>query len=98
MHKTGTYERMPDVMMNQLIEYVEKGKIPCPFLCACIANDFQKAVARADEYNTEILPLYAHFIHWEFPQTSWGSYDAIEEWAGREGNNARNLKQKYWRN
>jgi hypothetical protein len=95
--RLNDYSVIPDHLMNQMILYLEESKTPCSFLVAMMSNDFMKTIAKADEDNINILPTYAHFIHWEAPMGSHGSYEKVEAWLNKTGGSGRGLKEKYWR-
>lgn len=69
-------------MIHGLQLYVELGIQPGSFLQALLANDFAKAVTRADFANSELLHDWALFLLNELPQECWGSWETVRTWKG----------------
>jgi hypothetical protein len=74
-----TYPRIPFGTLDQLVAYRD-GAHPRPFgqfVTAVLANDFTKAVLRADPVNFAAIKDYARFVHNELTPESWGSYEKV---------------------
>lgn len=77
------YTKCPSkYMIHGLQLYVEQGIKPGSFLQAVLANDFTKAVTKADSANRELLHEWAIFILNELPDECWGSWEALKNWQG----------------
>ena len=74
-----------DHMLEALRLYVSHGLEPGDFLKAVLANDFQEAVARADDDNIQQLPAFAAYVYNEIPSTCHGSYDLVNAWVAQKG-------------
>ena len=62
--------------------YVEQGITPGSFLSSVLANDFTKAVTKADSSNGELLREWALFVLNELPENCWGSWETVRNWKG----------------
>ena len=64
--------------------YVKDGVPTGGFLRAVLANDLMESLARADEYNKLDIFNICHYIHWEIPANSHGSYEIVAKWEERK--------------
>jgi hypothetical protein len=74
------YNLIPEHMMEAIIRYVDRGVPLGNFLTAVFANDLFQAVARADDYNSKIIPVYVRYIYNRCPIGCNGSYQDVESW------------------
>ena len=71
--------------LDGLKRYVEH-RIPTGgFLRAVLENDLKEAVARADDENQHVIPIYVCWLYNEAPSTCWGSPEAVKAWLGGTG-------------
>jgi hypothetical protein len=77
------YRDCPAEIRSSLAAYAEAGLMPGGFLQAVLANDLMDAVARADSFNIEMLPVIATYVREHMPPASWGSRAAVDEWVRR---------------
>lgn len=64
-----------------LERYLLYGFAPGGFWTAVLANDFMGAMARSHPANS--IPDLKNAVNWivyTWPKTSWGSYQAVDEW------------------
>lgn len=66
--------------LDGLKRYVEHRAPPGCFLRAVLENDLKGAVARADDENQRVIPIYVFWLYNEAPAACWGSPAAVEEW------------------
>jgi hypothetical protein len=71
-------------MIHGLQLYIEKGIMPGSFLQSLLANDFVKAVTRADSANSELMREWALFLLNELPPECWGSWQIVRTWKGTD--------------
>lgn len=72
------YERLPN--LPQLKRYAEQ-RIPVGhFLSAIICNDLGEAVARADDGNQWLIPVYHRWLYNEADSRCWGSNEKMQAW------------------
>ena len=71
---------LDDEDIASITRYVEHGIPPGSFLTAVLANDFMKAVGRADSRNIHRLATWAAYIYNEIPGSCHGSYEIVKEW------------------
>jgi hypothetical protein len=77
------YSKCPSKQMEPSVRlYVEEGIPPGSFLKAVLANDFMRAVSRADSSNGELLREWAMFVYNYLPTDCWGSYEIVDGWRG----------------
>ena len=64
---------------------------PGSFIHAVLANDFMKAVSKADDVNIHCLRDIMLYVYNNIPSICWGSPEAVEEWLNpkKEKNNAK---------
>ena len=76
------YEELPLALQDGMQRYVEEGRLVGDFLTACLENDLSKAVNRADDKNSKLLPEIVRWMYWNLPQGCWGSQEAVASWHG----------------
>ena len=76
---------IPQLIIDALVRYGEKGIPPGDFLMAVLSDNFSQSVFRADDRNRLILYEISIFIHNEIPDTSWGSVEKVQKWIARGG-------------
>lgn len=79
------YNVLPENLRNGMQCYVEHHIKPGDFLTACLANDFIDAVGRASTKSYDYIHSVALFLYNElpgrtYPDSPWGSYEAITKW------------------
>lgn len=79
------YSLLPAHMQDGMRRYIEQRIPPGSFMEAVLANDFVAAVGKADAINSHRLNDYAMFLYNElpgrgYPNSPWGSYDAVRNW------------------
>lgn len=77
------YHRIPPHMMEGLIAYRDSHIPVGGFLQAIIGNNLTEAVARADDTNLWIIPIYVSWFRWEMPADAWGNSKAYIAWIQR---------------
>jgi hypothetical protein len=73
-------EKIPEIALQTLLDYVEFGLDPGDFMEAFLSNDLFDALARADK---EMLPAFKElfwFIHNRLPASCNGSREKVREW------------------
>lgn len=71
---------IPDYM-HKTVEHYLFDKIPGGhFFTAVLTNNLFESVHRADESNANSLRRWVGLIYNEFPGSSWGSPEAVQEW------------------
>lgn len=77
----GDFEdNMPDHTLEALDHYFLKGWKPGGFLSALIAQDYQRALAAADQANKQRFWFVATWLMRHAPEGSTGSYEVLENW------------------
>ena len=74
------YSKIPDYMMININNYVENGYPMGSFLTAIFSNDLYQAVAKADDINKSIIPIYIHYLINELPCNSYGSNEIVSDY------------------
>ena len=74
------YSGLPLHMQDAMERYMEHGIEPGSFLSAVLCNDFMNAVWRADEFNLEVLGVYARWLYQKAPPASFGSIKKFRSW------------------
>jgi hypothetical protein len=90
------YDVIPQHMMDSITAYVEHGRPVGHFLTAVLSNDLREAVARADDTNLYLIPIYVSYFYNHLPSKLWGSPERVLahiERKSEERSNARNLDQ-----
>lgn len=77
---TVDYSKIPSLVMNNLLAYVQGQEAPGGFLYAVLSNNLFQAVARADKEMKPLIPLLVQYIHWEVPGGCHGSPEQIKAW------------------
>jgi len=75
--------QIPERMCGGIERYIEHGIKPGGFLSAVICNDLQAAVARADDENINLLPVYCAYFYNHAPSPCWGSVNKMMAWMQR---------------
>ena len=77
---------IPDIVMAGLQRYINDHMKPGDFLLAVLKNDFNMAVAHADDENAVNLKAYMGYLNNEAPGNCWGSPEKVKAWLeiGRE--------------
>ena len=65
--------------------YVLHGQPVGDFLTACFANDFGRAVERADEVSLAAILEITQFLYGYVPGNCWGSRDHVRAWQVKGG-------------
>lgn len=76
---------IPEHTADTLENYLLKGWEPGGFVTACLAGDLFRAVATADVENRKHLWAIVTWIRNYAPETSWGSYGAVDMWTADVG-------------
>lgn len=79
------YNNIPAETLRALIDYVEFGREPGHFVCAVLANDLQRAYARADLANIRALWAIATFVYNRMPMSCHGDSEKISTWCYGKG-------------
>ena len=66
--------------LDGLKRYVEHHIPTGDFLKAVLENDLTEAVARADDENQRVIPIYVSWLYNEAPSKCWGSPEAVRAW------------------
>lgn len=74
------FSRIPERLMQNMVNYVQHGELLGGFLEAVFANDLFAATARADSECLKILPTFVKWIYNEAPHTCHGSYEIVKNW------------------
>ena len=77
------YDNIPQITMDALIRYRDKGIIPGGFLQAVLKNDLFGTYERADQYNKAELDAIVKFIFNRMPMSSWGSWEKMYAYSER---------------
>lgn len=92
MHKQTIEENLiegfpliPPHMHSAVKRYVMYGIPMGSFGTALFANDFMKAVGKADSLNRKALYNWSLFIYNYVPNACHGSYEKVKEWIGHQG-------------
>lgn len=75
-----------ELMLDGIKRYIKTGGETWlgHFTAAVINNDLKSAVAHADAYNIELIPVYVHWLFNNAPSSSWGFPTASRDWKGME--------------
>lgn len=74
------YSLIPKHMINGVILYLEKGKLPGSFLTSILENNLVESIARADHININRIVDWARFLYLQMPVGSWGSKEKVRKW------------------
>lgn len=74
------YSLIPDVILENIKEYVENGRPLGGFLYAIFTNDLWAATGRADSINLPLIPLYVNYIHNQTPFGCHGNCYMVKKW------------------
>ena len=77
------YSTLPDGLQGGMKRYVEDGILPGNFLTAILENDQVTAVFRADDTNVKLIPDIVKWVHWEIPNSAWGSKENVTRWMAK---------------
>lgn len=72
------YEILP--LYDNLVAYRDQGAPVGGFLTSLLSGDFRTAMARADDTNVWLLPVYGAFLFNKFPSTAHGSPENVAAW------------------
>jgi len=72
------YSRLKN--LDGLVRYINDRVPAGGFLHAVLENDLKEAVARADEENMELIPIYVSWLYNEAPTACWGSPEKVAAW------------------
>jgi hypothetical protein len=76
---------LPNYLHQQVIDYIEEGKRPQPFLSAALLNNFCWVMEAADDLDMNFLWELKTFLQSHTPHNCWGSYDTFEGWIKKGG-------------
>ena len=79
------YVAIPQLTIDALIRYAQKGIPTGSFLMGVLTNNFSEAVGRADEHNRLALYPIHVFIYNEMPADCWGSVEKVQKWIEHDG-------------
>lgn len=71
---------LPEHLQESIDAYVNGGRPTGGFLRACIENNLNEAVARADADNLSIIPAIVGYLYNRCPSGSWGRSDSWGNW------------------
>ena len=71
-------------MMAAIGRYLNDRTPPGSFLRAILENNFVGATTQSDANNFSNLPAYAHLLHWELPEITWGSKEKVDAWLAHD--------------
>jgi hypothetical protein len=71
---------LPAHLRASLDAYAISGRPTGGFLRACISNDLQMAILRADDVNLPIIPAVIGYLNNRCPVACWGKPEAWDEW------------------
>ena len=86
-------QEVPEHTQQALENYLIRGYMPGGFLTACLVGDLYRAVQSADTANRQNLWVIVRWIMIYAPEGSWGSADAMRDWAA-DKNGCRTQYQK----
>lgn len=72
--------KIPDYMVDGLVDYIQKGFVPDSFLRCVLENDLIGAVKNADLQNIANLPAYVNFLYNYAPPACYGSVENVKGW------------------
>lgn len=72
--------KIPKNILHGLEAYAEKTEYPGGFIESCIANDFARAVQRADHRSITVLKEISWWIDTYLPSHAHGSYQAMKDY------------------
>lgn len=71
---------IPRAIKQQIDDYIERGVPPGGFLNACLVNDLEEAVGRADDNNKHHIPDIVSYLLNYCPVLCWGGRLKVSEW------------------
>jgi hypothetical protein len=74
------YENLPERLQPGMRRYVEDGGDVGNFLTAVLSNDLRNTLRHADATNLKLLTEIVGWLHWEVPDSCWGSVEAVKTW------------------
>lgn len=77
--------RIPDITLQTIERYVQRGVYTGDFLQAVISNDLREAVGRADDGNLRALHEIVKVFYNYCPGQCWGNREAYKNWVDRGG-------------
>ena len=86
---------VPPAIYDAVKRYVEEGREPGGFVLACLQNDLQMAVTRADPCNRERLQEIVWMLNSAIPSVSFGSPQKVRAWLDGGWQHARRFKDVY---
>ena len=73
--------RIPNSLTESTMEnYVMHGLSPGGFLTAVLADDYERASATADSWNSRDLDNIIEAVAYACPEKASGSYEAVKDW------------------
>lgn len=82
---TGPDETLcPSHIAESIEAYVMDGREPGGFVRACLENNLENAVTRADEVNLWTIPHIVAYLRGRVPSIAWGSRQQVERWLERK--------------
>ena len=72
------YPTIPQVTIETIVNYVEKGWDVGHFITAVLENNLFNAVSYADNFNLSALKEIVMFCFWEIPGNVWGSTEVVK--------------------
>lgn len=76
-------DNIPDHTKSAIEDYLINGLSPGSFISAVFANDLHRAAQCADVHNIASLGFIARWVATYAPAGSYGSYDAVDNWCGK---------------
>ena len=71
---------IPVNIIESLRRYADNHIKPGSFVLACLQNDLQMAIRRADEASLAALPDLVNYLVNRLPYNCWGSREQVEDW------------------
>lgn len=78
-------ERIPDYMIEGVVQYVMYGKPSGGFLMSVFSNDLMGAMARADSTNQVYIKQYCDLLYNQLPSPCHGSSERVQAWINKGG-------------
>lgn len=78
-------QEVPEHTVQSIDNYLVHGYQPGSFVKAMLAGDMFRAIGCADTTNRNAIWAIGYSIMHVLPQSSWGSYEAVDDWCNDVG-------------